>query len=111
MREAKTILQEIGRRGPSDPVLTNAHGRLWGENSLSHRVGKFAEELAIDRSLHDGRGTFATRLRLAGLNAEEIADILGWEKDRVSRILARYVDQARIVTALVKRVAEAEKDG
>jgi integrase len=109
LAEARTLLAEIGRRNDGDAVLTNAHGRAWGANSLSHRITKFAEEAGVERSLHDARGTFATRLRLAGLTAEEIAEILGWEKERVEKILARYVDRERIVKALVRKVAAGEQ--
>ncbi len=106
--EARALLDRIGRKGPEDFVLTNSRGKGWGENSLSHRIGHYAADAGVARSLHDARGTFATRLRLAGLTDTEIADILAWDANRVRRILARYVDQDRIVRALVRKVADAE---
>ncbi|WP_158918043.1 tyrosine-type recombinase/integrase [Caulobacter sp. S45] len=108
LADARALLKEIGRKDPDETVLLNAHGRAWGANSLSHRIAKFAADVKIERSLHDARGTFATRLRLAGLTEEEIAEVMGWERERVRRILARYVDQDRIVKALVRKVASNE---
>jgi integrase len=62
----------------------------------------------VDKHLHDARGTFGTRLRRAGLSASEIADVLGWEEDRVKRLLAKYVDRASIVMGIAERVHENE---
>ena len=109
LAEAKALLAEIGRRGALQTVLTNAHGGQWGVGSLSHRIGHFAGQVKVERSLHDARGTFATRLRMAGLTADEIAGIMGWEVDQVERILARYVDQARVIRALVNKVERNER--
>ena len=63
----------------------------------------------IERHLHDARGTFATRLRRAGLTAPEIADVLGWEEERVERLLAAYVDRDEIVLALANRIERNER--
>ena len=112
LREARELLAEIGRRDATETVLKNAHGRAWGVGSLSHRIAFFAEQAAVERSLHDARGTFATRLRLAGLTDDEIASIMGWEVERVRRILSLYVDRETIVKALIRKVASAEgEDG
>ena len=108
LKEARSLLAEIGRRDATAPVLVNAQGNLWGENSLSHRIKHFADKIGVERSLHDARGTFATRLCLAGLTDEEIADIMGWERDRVRRIRARYVDSERVVRALVAKISRNE---
>ena len=108
LAEARALLAEIGRKGELETVLRNAHDQAWSVDSLSHRINAFAEPLGLERSLHDARGTFATRLRLAGLTSDEIAEILGWEKGRVERILAKYVDRERIVRALVRKVEQNE---
>jgi integrase len=33
-----------------------------------------------EKTLHDARRTFATRLRLAGLDRDQIADIMCWKR-------------------------------
>lgn len=59
----------------------------------------------VDKHLHDARGTFGTRLRHAGLTGPEIADTLGWEEERVERLLKTYIDQEAIVLALAERIS------
>lgn len=46
-----------------------------------------------DLHFHDLRGTAATRFYVAGLSEREIAEIMGWEEESVSRIIRRYVDR------------------
>lgn len=89
---------ELGR------VLTNTRGKPWTPSGLTHAVGGFVE----GKRLHDARGTFGTRLRLAGLTAPEIADVLGWEEKRVVRLLATYIDRDTIVRAIAERIAKNE---
>jgi hypothetical protein len=51
-------------------------------------------------------GTFATRVRLAGLTRDEFASVIGCEGDRVERLLARYVDQERIIHSNAHRLGK-----
>ncbi len=109
LKEARALLAEIGRKDATAPVLQNAKGGTWNADSLSDRISHFASKVGVERSIHDARGTFATRLCLAGLTDEEIADIMGWERDRVRRIRARYVDSERVVRALVTKLQRNEE--
>ena len=59
-------------------------------------------------SIISPRGTFATRLRLAGLTAPQIADIMGWQGERVERLLSVYVDRDAIVKALAEKIGRNE---
>ena len=67
-----------------------------------------AAKPAIDKHLHDARGTFGTRLRRAGLTASEIADVLGWDEKRVQHLLATYIDRDAIVMGLAERIRRNE---
>lgn len=58
----------------------------------------------MDKHLHDARGTFATRLRKAGLSASEIADVMGWEEARVQKLLETYVDRDSVVRSIAERL-------
>ncbi len=89
-------------------VLSNTRGKPWSLDGLEHQVVDAKAEAGIDKHLHDARGTFATRLRRAGLTAAEIADILGWEEDRVQRLLAVYVDRDSIVMEIANRIRRNE---
>ena len=51
---------------------------------------------------------FATRLREAGLKASEIADVLGWDEDRVERLLAVYVDNDEIIMDIARRISKTQ---
>lgn len=102
------------KKRPAPPlclaVLSNTRGKPWSINGLEHQVidAKQAATPPIDKHLHDARGTFATRIRKAGLTAAEIADILGWEETRVERLLATYVDRDSIVRSIAARIRRAE---
>lgn len=128
--DAKALLNEIkeqqaqrhaalcavaeAKKRPAPPlclaVLSNTRGKPWSINGLEHQVidAKQASTPPIDKHLHDARGTFATRIRKAGLTAAEIADILGWEEARVERLLATYVDRDSIVLEIANRIRRNE---
>jgi integrase len=89
-------------------VLSNTRGRPWSVDGLEHQVIDTKKAAGVDKHLHDARGTFATRLRKSGMTAVEIADVMGWEGERVGQILARYVDREAIVSALVRRMDQNE---
>lgn len=110
--------ERLGREPPPMPltVLSNTFGRSWRYSGLETRVRetKAAATPPIQKHLHDARGTFATRLRKAGLTAPEIADVLGWDEDRVEKLLTVYVDRDTIVKGIAERIqrfeAEAKHD-
>lgn len=106
--------EKLGQPPPNLPVtvLSNTFGRPWRYSGLETRVGetKAAARPPIDKHLHDARGTFATRLRKAGLTAPEIADVLGWDEARVERLLTVYVDRNTIVKGIAERIQKLEAE-
>lgn len=59
-----------------------------------------------NKHLHDARGTSAAKLMIhAELTDHEIADIMGWSPDEVTRIRKVYVDQRSVVVAIGQRIA------
>lgn len=59
------------------------------------------------KTLHDLRGTFATRLMTlpgGGLTDDQIASLMGWSPGDVAAIRRRYVDEAAIVVAIGERI-------
>jgi integrase len=108
--EIRAAASRKGRPVPNFPsnVLTNTRAAAWTPSGLSHAVIEMRRPFGITKRLHDGRGTFGTRLRHAGLTAPEIADILGWAEDRVVRLLATYIDRDAIVRAIADRIARNE---
>lgn len=84
------------------PLLRTQAGEPWTVDGFqsswrNHRPAGF------DRHFHDLRGTFVTRLCVAGFADSEIADIIGWSTQRVGSIRARYVDRARVAKARARR--------
>lgn len=93
----------LGKRG-SGPILRNTLGRPWTVSGF-HSVWQKHKPAGFDRTLHDLRGTFATRLMILGFTDQEIAMILGWTTERIAAIRARYVDRARVVRAMAERLS------
>lgn len=85
-------------------VLSSTRALPWSKNGAEHQIIDTKHKAGIDKHLHDCRGTFATRLRLDGATNLEIAAVLGWEEQRVERLLAIYVDNNRVVDALAERL-------
>lgn len=97
------------RRKPlPDTVLSNASWRAWTPKGFGSRFNDAKQASGIDRTLHDVRGTFATRCMIAGLTDQEIANILGWETQDVAAIRAKYVSDACVVIAIGERIAAAK---
>lgn len=112
IRTQKYLKGQVGRHRPPPPapttVLTSSRGLPWTPSGLEGGVIDVKSALGIDKHLHDGRGTFGTRLRKAGLSASEIADVLGWEEERVERLLKTYIDQDAIVMEIAERIRRRE---
>lgn len=116
LRHAELVAraERLGRSPPAMPltVLSNTFGRPWRYSGLETRVcdTKAGAKPPIEKHLHDARGTFATRLRKAGLTAPEIADVLGWDEARVEKLLAAYVDRDIIVQGIAERIQRLEAE-
>ncbi|MEJ5976992.1 tyrosine-type recombinase/integrase [Novosphingobium sp. PS1R-30] len=125
----KALLEELKTR-PRTPgvetVLVNAHGNPIAGPSLTtnfikwraeaknkqgiwHR-GTYDDEPDRAKTLHDLRGTFATKLMTlpgGSLTDDQIATIMGWSVKQVAAIRKVYVDEAAIVVAIGRRIADA----
>lgn len=103
----RELLDGIPRRSPV--VLTNSRGRPWsGFNASFGKAKQKAWPDGKDLHFHDLRGTAATKFYIAGLSEREIAEIMGWEEESVSRIIRRYVDRQ---AAIKERIRKLNKDG
>ena len=65
--------------------------------------------LARGKTLHDVRGTFATRLMRAGFADGEIDEILGWETGKSARIRRRYISRKAVVISAIERMRKRSK--
>lgn len=84
-------------------VLQNSRGKAWTESGLE-TIWQRRKPEGFDRTIHDLRGTYVTRLAIKGLTDQEIARIIGWTAQRIAEIRARYVDEARVVISIIDRL-------
>lgn len=85
-------------------ILRNTRGEPWALEAWKSAWGR-EKPAGFDRRVHDLRGTFATRLMIAGFTDQEIALILGWGVERIAGLRARYVDRGRVVRAMAARLS------
>jgi integrase len=111
--ELRALLEELRtrhRKKGVETVLVTSAGNPWSGDGLGQRVAEVVRSAGIAhddgraKHLHDCRGTFATRLILAGFTDQQAADVLAWAPDRVANIRKVYVDRMRVVVALADRL-------
>ncbi len=119
--QLSALLDELGtrsRRNGVNTVLVNSFGQSWSGDGFGgsfNRIRDAAGIVHVDpeagedkkKHLHDVRGTFCTKLILAGLTDQEAADIMGWSPDQVAGIRRVYVDQSSVIVAIGQRIARA----
>ena len=112
------LLAELKLRKRADgvnTVLVNSFGKPWtgdGFGTSFNRVRDHARIVHVDQDtgvskkkhVHDLRGTFCTKLILAGLSNEEAAEIMGWSPQQVRGIRRSYVDQRHVSVAIGERL-------
>jgi integrase len=97
------LRQWMEGRERTGTVLKNSRGHGWSKHGLSCVLRKAYPE-GFDRTLHDLRGTFATRLIKAGLTDQQAAMIMGWGAQQVAQVRARYVDEATVIDFLSRKI-------
>jgi integrase len=114
--ETRILIDEIkqaraGLKVQPATVLATGRGQPWKEMDLTHAVSDVSKALQIHRRLHDLRGTFVTRLVLAGFSDEAIADIVGWSVKVVARLRRTYVSKAAVAADNVRRLGSSRPTG
>jgi integrase len=104
--DLKSVLSRIPKRCPT--ILTNGWGRPWKVTSFATIFGRVKTSAGVRRELHfhDLRGTAATRFYLGKLPERVIAEIMGWEEERVTRIIRRYVGRSAATKQVIKLLNE-----
>jgi integrase len=98
------LLARMAARFPKDEqphgaILRNTRGDAWTYEGLKTAFQR-ARPAKFDRTMHDLRGTFATRLIVAGFTDAQAAMVLGWTATRIAQIRARYVNEERVIIEL-----------
>lgn len=105
--ELRDLLATIPRRGPM--VLTNTQGRPWTADGFRGSWNDALTRAGLKGRLrfHDTRGTFATRLYLAGFKLSEIAESMAWSEARIEKIIKRYVARDAALQQRIRQLDEA----
>ncbi len=100
---ARELLACIPRRGPV--VLTSSLGRPWTSDGFRASFRKACLAAGVRKRFHDLRGTAATRLKSGtDLSNEQIAQIMGWGKERIDGLLALYVSADVVALDMLQRM-------
>lgn len=84
-------------------ILKNSRGIPWSSSGLGC-VFQRKKPPGFERTFHDLRGTFATRLIMAGLTDDQVSMVLAWTSKRVSTLRARYVNEERVILDLASKL-------
>jgi integrase len=98
--DLRDVLARIPKRAMT--VLVNRRGHPWTAKTLSNTFTETKNAAGFAAlHFHDLRGTAATRFYLAGLPEHIVADLMGWEREHVAKIIARYVDRSAVIRAAI----------
>lgn len=91
--------------GASSPwLITSSRGGNYTPNALGTLIGDTASACEIERSAHDGKGTFVTLLKThTDFGDEEIAQLVDWSVVDVQNIIRKYVSAKAVADALRAR--------
>jgi len=89
-------------------ILTNAAGKPWIAQSLSHVLPKALARIGMadDLNVHGLRKLAAAELANAGCSPHEIASITGHRTLGMVELYTRSVDQERLASAAIVRLAD-----
>jgi integrase len=91
-------------------ILTDAHGRLWKPQDLSHALPAVLVRIGLlnDMTVHGLRKLAAAELPDAGCGMHEIGAITGHQNLSMVQLHTRSDDQERRVTAAIARLSERD---
>ena len=103
--ELRALLKKIPKRATT--VLTHSRGRPWTVSGIESAIDRAKGSAKIvDRHFHDIRGTAATKFYIAELPVRVIAEIMGWDENRVEKIIQKYVGRNAATKALIRQINE-----
>lgn len=89
-------------------VVTSKRGKPFTARGFAMAVERARTKAGVaeGKTLHDVRGTFATRLMRADFQDREIDEILGWETGKSQRIRRRYISRRAVVINAIERMRQ-----
>lgn len=105
--ETRELLKQFPKTAVT--VITNRSGKPYSFDGFSTAVDRAKRRADIEgKTLHDLRGTFATKLMSKNFSDTEIDEIMGWETGKSTRIRRRYISRKASVIAMVERFRDAD---
>ena len=105
--ETRVLLEEFKMAGKTAvTVITNRRGAPFTTRGFSMAVERARKEAGVanGKTLHDLRGTFATRLMNAGFEDREIDLILGWTPGKSQKVRPFYISRKAIASSAIQRM-------
>lgn len=105
--ETRLILEEFKKAGKTAVnVVTNRRGAPFTPRGFAMAVERARERAGVaeGKTLHDLRGTFATRLMTAGFEDREIDLILGWTPGKSEKVRPFYISRKAIASSAILRM-------
>jgi integrase len=102
--ETRAIIAECPKTATT--VLTSRAGKPYKTRGFAASVerARTKAKVAAGKTLHDLRGSFATKLMQRGFEDREIDEALGWETGKSSRIRRKYIARKAIVISAIERM-------
>lgn len=99
----RKLLDRIQKRGPI--ILSTERGkRPWTADGLRSSFAESCKKAGVKRTFHDLRRTAATTLLAAGVEASQVAMIMGWSEDDVEAMKRKYVSRKAVVKAVLTKL-------
>ncbi len=102
--ETRALLKQFPKTALT--VVTSKRGKPFSARGFAMAVERARAKAGIakGKTLHDVRGTFATKLMHARFEDREIDEILGWETGKSSRIRRKYISRRAVVINAIERM-------
>jgi integrase len=105
--DAKSFLLALReRQGDCVTMLTGDRGKPVQPRRIGDLVNKRAAKLAIGRTIHNLRNTYATDLIRADFSDDDVAETLGWSINDVKHMKRIYVQREEINSAKISRLQQ-----
>jgi len=104
--ETRALLEQFPKTAVT--VVTSSRRKPFSARGFAEAVERARDvaNVAKGKTLHDLRGTFATRLMYAGFDDREIDEMLGWETGKSSLIRRKYISRRAVAMAGIDRMRE-----
>ncbi|MHA7870999.1 MAG: tyrosine-type recombinase/integrase [Hyphococcus sp.] len=102
--QTAALLAEFPRSAVT--VVTSHHGKPFTPRGFGMAVERARKDAGVanGKTLHDLRGTFATRLMRHGFEDRDVDEIMGWETGKSARIRRRYISRKAVVISAIERM-------